>query len=131
MLVMCLERVRAGALALCVVAVCVVCGSACGEDPIDAAESVAGSCGEQACPVGTAFKESRSITAGYDISGGIDPAEYQAEGAFARFGEGECEYACEVIQACPEGTFPVITADCFTCGVLNAEGEVQQGSCGG
>lgn len=101
----------------------------CG-DEVEAAKDVADSCGEQACPVGTSFREVRSISAGTDITAGVDASNYEGDGAYKRFGMGMCEYACQVINACPEDTFPVITADCFTCGTLDAEGNVRQGSCG-
>ncbi len=70
----------------------------------------------------------------YDVSAGFNPATYDADGAFASFGMGDCEYYCSVIQACPEDTFPVITEDCFTCGVVtyDSAGEpvISQGNCG-
>lgn len=107
-----------------------LCGLAGCGDEVDAAKEVAESCGEQACPVGTAFREVRSLSGGTDITAGVDVATYDGEGAYTRFGMGDCEYACEVINACPEQTFPVITAECFTCGTLDAEGNVRQGACG-
>lgn len=123
-------KTRFGLLLLaCLLLVCAVAAVGGCTDPVDAAQNVAEACGDQPCPVGTAFTEIRSISAGYDIGLGYDPASYSASGAFKRFGEGDCEYACQVINACPDGTFPVITADCFTCGTLNAAGEVQQGTC--
>lgn len=100
----------------------------CGEE-IEAAKEVAQSCGQQTCPAGTAQRESRGFSGGTDISGGVDPDNYSADGAFARFGKGECEYVCEVINPCPDGTFPVLTTECFTCGTLDAEDNVKQGSC--
>lgn len=84
-------------------------------DPGEDARAVAESCGQQECPVGTAFRESRSVTSGVDISGGYDPATYKADGAYQKLGAGDCEYVCQVINSCPDGTFPVITKDCFTC----------------
>lgn len=55
---------------------------------------------------------------------------FQAEGAYQRFGEGDCEYACQLLQACPENSFPVITLECFTCGPLDATGtRVVTGTC--
>lgn len=108
-------------------AVLLVCAGAgvatagCG-DPSEDARAVAESCGKQECPVGTAYRESRSIVSGVDISGGYDPATYEADGAYKKMGSGDCEFLCQVINACPDGTFPVITADCFTCtAIVNGE----------
>ena len=88
-------------------------------------------CGAQECPVGTAFSETRTSAMTYDISGGFDPLTYDAEGSFKSFGTGSCEFFCSVIQACPDGTFPVITKSCFTCGILIDEGDIAQGDCDG
>lgn len=88
-------------------------------------------CGAQECPVGTAFSEYRADREGFDLDAGANPATYSGEVAFSTFGESECTYQCETINPCPEGTFPVITATCFTCGVITAEGDVAQGSCEG
>lgn len=99
------------------------------EDEIAAAREVAQSCGQQTCPAGTAQIERRSIMGGTDITGGVDPETFSGDGAYARFGNGDCEYICQVINACPQNTFPVITTECFTCGVLNERGEVAQGAC--
>ena len=103
-------------------------GAAC-TDPIQSAEDIANSCGKQDCPVGTAFREIREVQGGYDISAGFDPSTYSADGAFQSMGSGSCSYACEVINPCPEKTFPVITQTCFTCGVVNSAGDVAQGAC--
>ncbi len=86
-------------------------------------------CGSQECPVGTAFAEYRADRAGFDLSAGADPKTYSGEVAFSTFGESECTYQCTTINPCPDSTFPVITNSCFTCGLLNAEGEVAQGEC--
>ena len=101
--------------------------SACSE-PADEAALVASSCGSRECPAGTTVRESRSLDASDDISAGYDPATYSGEGAYKRYGSGSCEYACEVNQPCPEGTFPVITKSCFTCGAITSEG-IAQGTC--
>lgn len=93
------------------------------------AENVANSCGAQECPVGTAFSEYRAVREGFDLDVAADPATYSGEVAFSTFGEGECLYQCETINPCPEDTFPVITADCFTCGAITSDGDVAQGSC--
>lgn len=99
--------------------------AACG-NPQKTAEA----CGEQECPVGTAFYESREVVEGIEIDASFDPKTYAGELAFKRMGEGSCEYYCQTIEPCDEGTFPVITEDCFTCGVVNPEtGEVSQGVC--
>lgn len=94
----------------------------CGSDAGDNAVEVAKACGQQKCPTGTAFAEKRAVTTGSDISGGFNPATYSADGAYKRFGTGECEYVCSVIQACPMGTFPFITETCFTCAAIAADG---------
>ena len=86
-------------------------------------------CGEQTCPVGTSFAEYRADRQGFDLDVGVDPKTYSGEVAFSTFGESECSYQCETINPCPQDTFPVITADCFTCGVITPEGNVAQGSC--
>ncbi len=87
---------------------------ACG-DPAEEAGDVAKSCGQQACPAGTRVVETRSLDASNDISGGYDPVTYKADGAYQRMASGSCEYACEVIQACPAGSFPIITRECMKC----------------
>lgn len=95
---------------------------------VDANEAAA-SCGKQECPAGTAQVERRSVTGKTDVSAGYDPATYAADGAFASFGSGQCEFYCQVISACPETTFPVITKECFTCGVVLANDTVDRVSC--
>lgn len=93
-------------------------------------QKTAESCGLQECPVGTLFYESREVVEGIDIAAAYDPATYSGELAFSRVGEGRCEYYCQTMEPCDEGTFPVITEDCFTCGVVNQEsGDVSQGVC--
>ena len=92
-------------------------------------EEIAQSCGEQSCPVGTAFEEYRATREGFDLDLAVDPAEYSGEVAFSTFGEGECSYQCVTINPCPEDTFPVIDEDCFTCGAITSDGDVVQGSC--
>lgn len=100
----------------------------CG-DPATKAGETANACGQRSCPSGTRPEETRSLDASNDISGGYDPATYKAEGSFKRSGSGACEYACVVIQACPEGSFPIIDEDCFTCGAIQDDGTVDQGVC--
>lgn len=95
---------------------------------VDATET-SGQCMARECPAGTAPKELREVSGSYDIGLGFDPLSYKAEGAFKTFGEGKCEYACQLIQACPDRTFPVMTQACFTCGVLTSSNTVAQGSC--
>jgi len=109
-------------------AAAVLLPAGCGDPGADAVEG-AKSCGQQRCPVGTAPHESRGVTSGSDISGGYDPATYKAEGAYKRMGSGNCEYICQVTQACPNGTFPVITEACFTCAAIASDGKVGQGAC--
>ena len=104
--------------------------TACKEGPGSRAEDIAESCGDQECPVGTAFAEYREIRSGFELGVGLDPKSYSGEVAFQNFGEGSCTYTCETINACPDGTFPVISADCFTCGAVTDDGEVAQGDCG-
>lgn len=91
--------------------------------------AAAESCGEQGCPVGTAWEEYRAVREGFEVSAGADPKSYGGEVAFKHFGEGECAWTCVTINACPDTTFPVITESCFTCGTVNAQGEVVQGTC--
>jgi hypothetical protein len=100
----------------------------CG-DPATKAGETASACGRRECPSGTRPEETRSLDASNDISGGYDPATYKAEGSFKRSGSGSCEYACVVIQPCPNGTFPIIGEDCFTCGNIKEDGTVDQGAC--
>ncbi len=106
----------------------VVVGGACSDAGADAVKG-AEACGEQKCPVGTAQEERASVTSGTDISGGYDPATYKAEGAYSRMGTGSCEYICRVIQACPDGFFPVITETCFTCGAILPDNTVDKATC--
>lgn len=115
------------AAALCFVgALLIGCDANVAEvDPNEAAAM----CGDYVCPIGTAPRELRQVEGGYEIGASIDVTKYQADGAYKVFGEGSCEYACEVMQPCNEGTFPVITKDCFTCGTMNAQGQVVQGAC--
>jgi hypothetical protein len=91
-------------------------------DPGEDARAIAESCGQQKCPAGTAVTEMRSISGGTDVSGSFDPSTYQAAGAYAKFGTGECQYACVVIQPCPPDSYPAITETCFRCGPLDATG---------
>ena len=100
----------------------------CG-DSVEEAGNVAESCGERACPNGTAFSEKRSFRGGTDVSAGVDVTQSSGEGAFASFGEGDCEYVCQAIQDCPATTFPIITQTCFTCGVILPNDTVDRGGC--
>ena len=100
--------------------------SACGDPK---AGDIASQCGEKTCPVGTTYEEYRSMRDGYDIDLAVDPTTYSGELAFKNFEEGECKWTCVLIQGCPEGTFPVISEDCFTCGAITDDGQVLQGSC--
>jgi hypothetical protein len=75
------------------------------------------------------YEEYQHNRSGYDVNLGWDPAYKDAEVLFKSFSDGECKWACVVIQECPADTFPVITEDCFTCGLVNDEGEVVQAEC--
>jgi len=91
-------------------------------------------CGKvETCPVGTVIEEYRESREGYEVSGDVsgDYSEYEGGIAFRRFESGSCEWACVAIQECPDPTFPVITEDCFTCGTVNADGDLVQGDCDG
>lgn len=96
-------------------------------DPNAAAEN----CLEVTCPVGTAPALSSELKSAIDLDLAFDPVTYAGELGFKTVGEGSCALQCLTIEPCDEGTFPVITEGCFTCGLVNAEsGEVDQGSCG-
>lgn len=85
---------------------------------------------DEVCPAGTAPAVAAEVSEAFDLDIGADPATYSGELAFSRVGEGACEQFCLTIQPCPEDTFPVITTECFTCGLINPEsGAVDQGSC--
>ena len=91
-------------------------------------------CGKvETCPVGTSIEEYRESREGFEVSGDLssDLSEYEGGVAFRHFTNGSCEWACVAIQECPDPTFPVITEDCFTCGTVNADGDVVQGDCDG
>ncbi len=99
--------------------------AACGD-----AADIAAECGATECPVGTAYDEYRAVRSGIDLEITVeDPTAYSGEIAFQNFGEGECQYTCVAIQACPEWTWPVITEDCFTCATMNEDGEVVDPEC--
>ena len=87
-------------------------------------------CSNKACPVGTKFDEYRAARDGFDLNIEHDPDTYDGQFAFRSFGEEECRYTCVAIQECPEWTFPVITADCFTCAAV-VDGEVVGVECAG
>jgi len=81
--------------------------------------AIAESCGDQECPVGTAFYESRSVEGSWDIQAGLDPTSYSGEIAYSQYGAGECTYTCETLYPCQDGTVPVMTEACFTCAPFN------------
>lgn len=84
----------------------------------------------QPCPAGTARVDSSQAKLGVDLSLGLDLSSYSVtDRVFKRFGEGNCEYACEVLQPCPEGLYPYMSAECFTCSTADADGNVAPGAC--
>ena len=87
-------------------------------------------CGVLSCPAGTTPVASASEASGTAIEGSLDPTSWSGGLAYRQFGEGECSLTCETIQACPEGSWPVISASCFTCASLDSEGNVVQAACG-
>ena len=86
-------------------------------------------CGTQSCPVGTHFEEYQASREGFEVTVDVDVTTYDGGVAFRNFGEFECQYTCVVTQECPDWTFPVISADCFTCATVE-DGEVVGGECG-
>ncbi|HCH64319.1 MAG: hypothetical protein CL927_08240 [Deltaproteobacteria bacterium] len=87
------------------------------------------------CPVGTSPYETKSLqlgTAGdatlVDVSGG--PSS-EAEGGigYVVYAEESCTFACVAIQACPEGSVPIITRDCYTCAPITESGDILSGIC--
>jgi hypothetical protein len=99
--------------------------AACG-NPNEAASN----CLEQQCPVGTAPALESEIRQAIDLDVAFDPVTYSGELAYKSVGEGSCALDCLTIEPCDEGTFPVITETCFTCGLVNPEtGSVEQGAC--
>lgn len=94
------------------------------------ARKIAEECDASVCPVGTAPAESRALEGAIDLDLAFDPTTYAGEVAFKEISNGSCSVLCATIEPCDEGTFPVITEDCFTCGVVDeTTGEVNQGSC--
>lgn len=78
------------------------------------ADAVAASCGS-GCPAGTYVDEVRESRSD-DV-------------ASADFVEGSCEWSCVAVAACPDGTVPVITADCFTCAQAMPDDTVAGADC--
>jgi len=93
----------------------------------DAAES----CAEYTCPVGTSPEEARGVASTeVDVSDGRGPSDGESGGkGFAVLSAGSCSYACVADSPCPTGTWPVITRDCFTCALLDADGQVIESDC--
>lgn len=101
--------------------------AACGDT-----NQAASNCLDVMCPVGTAPRLESELSEAIDLDVAFDPVTYAGEVAFKRVGEGSCEILCATIEPCDEGTFPVITEDCFTCGFVDSvSGGVDQGSCDG
>lgn len=95
------------------------------------AMDAATACDGMSCPVGTSQEEARSVSSTErDVSDGLGPAGDESGGTgFALMGEGACSFACVADAPCPTGTWPVITADCFTCALLDEDGQVIESEC--
>ncbi len=89
------------------------------------------SCETYTCPVGTAREEVRSVESWErDVSAGTGPEAGQSGGTgVAFFSVGECSFTCAALTECPAGTWPVITRDCFTCALLDDDGQVIESAC--
>ena len=91
-------------------------------------------CGDAECPVGTAYDVYHKDREGINVtvSGSHTSATSVSKGqvAYKNYGEGECRYTCVAISECPEDTWPVITEDCFTCALLDDDGEPVSVDCG-
>ena len=90
-------------------------------------------CGDQVCPAGTAFEVYAESRVGINLtasgSAGID-GNASGQLGYANYGEGECRYSCVAFAACPDGTWPVISNECYTCALLDDNGEVTSVECG-
>ena len=90
-------------------------------------------CGKvESCPVGTVVEAYSQYREGLEINGDVSSTAglYDGGVAFRHFESGTCEWACVAIQECEPPAFPIITEDCFTCGLMSEEGEVVQPECG-
>jgi hypothetical protein len=96
-------------------------------NPQDAAQA----CGKQGCPVGTYPDEYRSIREGTDVTDGGDPSRGQAGLAYNNVQEGKCRHTCIAMTECPEGTWPVINSECFTCAQIGEDGHSVSADCSG
>jgi len=88
-------------------------------------------CDTISCPVGTAQEEIRAIESyERDVSDGDSPGDGESGGrGVAFFSEGSCSFTCAALTECPAGTWPVITRDCFTCALLDEDGQVIESAC--
>ena len=75
-------------------------------------------CGDQPCPAGTHKLNSAKEQVG----------AAEVNGEVKTFGSGECQFTCKAISHCPEGMFPVMTQECFSCGKV-VEGKAVVGEC--
>ena len=93
--------------------------------------AAASGCDGAACPVGTSLEEARSVSSTErDVSDGAGPSGGESGGkGFSLMSEGSCSYACVADSPCPTGTWPVITEDCFTCALLDSDGQVIESEC--
>lgn len=85
---------------------------ACGGDPLPKQPP---QCSSYTCPVGTYADEYRLLS---------DESKQ-----YVNVIEGECRYSCVAAQSCPEGWWPIITADCFSCATVLPSGDVLGGEC--
>ena len=92
-------------------AISVLFMSSCEEESVGSAAS---SC-DVSCPPGTYYDEYRS--------------ERSVTTAYEDFQEGECRYSCVASAECPEGSWPVISAECYTCAFTLADGGSSSLSC--
>jgi hypothetical protein len=79
------------------------------------ADSEAARACEGTCPPGTYYDEYR--------------AERSSTTPHEDFEAGKCKYSCVASAPCPEGYWPVITEECFTCAVEVPSGDVASAVC--
>lgn len=85
-------------------------------------------CAPPSCPAGTRPVALSASKNAIDVSTYASPRTWSGGIGYKTFGERSCQVACVATQACPAGTFPVITQNCFTCGQVVGDG-VKQGAC--